>query len=400
MDLTPRLLTEVEFREEWRGYKREDVDDFLERVAAAVGELQERLRDATERAGQAERRLLEQGDQDEIRRTLVLAQRTALTAVEEARTEAERILAEANEHARRQRAEAEARVAAAEQEVAARAREDLAELAARRATLQSDVDALTRFFEEHRARLRAELERQLADLDSPNAALAVPAAPDVHDVDLDVPEHEPVVVPDVAPEPAPELDEPAVTRAPTEEEVAKAREDLVEALRRAGVEDLLGEVSPEELTPWQAEAAGSEPGAEATEPTPEPEADAPAAEDEVAVEPEDGDETNDGPRLYDADDESGEIDVPLPVADPTGMYDALADGDDEDDDEIEWREPEPPPVAEATVHDDDDPFLAELRRAVTDTEPLGPRDEADLVDVDDEHDEAVPSGRFRLRRGR
>ncbi len=363
MDLTPRLLTEVEFREEWRGYKREDVDDFLERVAAAVGELQERLRDATERAGQAERRLLEQGDQDEIRRTLVLAQRTALTAVEEARTEAERILAEAKEHARRQRAEAEARVAAAEQEVATRAREDLAELAARRKTLQSDVDALTRFFEEHRARLRAELERQLADLDSPNAALAVPEAPDVHDVDLDVPEHEPVVVPDVAPEPAPALAEPAVTRAPTEEEVAKAREDLVEALRRAGVEDLLGEVSPEELTPWQPEAAepGSEPGAEATEPTPEPEAGAPVAEDEVAAEPGAEDETDDGPRLYDADDESGEIDVPLPVADPTGMYDALADGDDGDDedDEIEWREPEAPPVAEATVHEDDDPFLAE-----------------------------------------
>ena len=31
MDLTPRLLTEVEFREEWRGYSRRDVDDFLER---------------------------------------------------------------------------------------------------------------------------------------------------------------------------------------------------------------------------------------------------------------------------------------------------------------------------------------------------------------------------------
>ena len=77
MDLTPRLLTEVEFREEWRGYNRKDVNDFLDRVADAVGELQERLRDASERATQAERRLLERSDEDEIRRTLVLAQRTA-----------------------------------------------------------------------------------------------------------------------------------------------------------------------------------------------------------------------------------------------------------------------------------------------------------------------------------
>ena len=49
MELTPRLLTEVEFREQWRGYSQNEVDDFLERVAAAVGELLDRLREANER---------------------------------------------------------------------------------------------------------------------------------------------------------------------------------------------------------------------------------------------------------------------------------------------------------------------------------------------------------------
>jgi hypothetical protein len=41
---------------------------------------------------------------------------------------------------------------------------------------------------------------------------------------------------------------------------------------------------------------------------------------------------------------------------------------------------------------DDDPFIAELRRAITDTEPLGPRD-------DDEGLEGVPAGDDELRDG-
>jgi cell division initiation protein len=374
MDLTPRQLTEVEFREEWRGYKREDVDDFLERVAAAVGELQERLRETGERASQAERRLLDRSDEDEIRRTLVLAQRTALTAVEEARAEAERIVGDADDRARRQVTEAEARSAAADEELAERTRLELGALAERRAALQADVDALTSFLEEHRTRLRAELERQLAELDASNVALSVPAPPEVSDVDDGVAEPEPEPEAELASEPEPVVVEVPVVeahvpRAPTEEEVAQAREDLVEALRRAGVEDLLGDaVRPEELTPWAPEAA----------PQPEPVPDA-------------------APRLYDAADESGELEVPLQAAEATGMYDVLAE--DEEGADLEWREQEPEPVPSGD--DEDDPFLAELRRAVTDTEPLGPRD-VDPVPQrdDDDDDDAMPSGRFRLRRSR
>jgi DivIVA domain-containing protein len=43
MDLTPQTLREVEFREKLRGYHPDDVDDFLEKVAVAVGELLDRL---------------------------------------------------------------------------------------------------------------------------------------------------------------------------------------------------------------------------------------------------------------------------------------------------------------------------------------------------------------------
>ena len=43
MDLTPKLLTDIEFPMWWRGYKPEDVDEFLERVAAGVAELQNQV---------------------------------------------------------------------------------------------------------------------------------------------------------------------------------------------------------------------------------------------------------------------------------------------------------------------------------------------------------------------
>jgi DivIVA domain-containing protein len=98
MELTPQTLHAVEFREARRGgYNTRDVDDFLERVAAGVGLLQDRLRDAMARAEGAEGRLGDMQRQledvqrrpmappapaasetdDTLRRTLVLAQRTA-----------------------------------------------------------------------------------------------------------------------------------------------------------------------------------------------------------------------------------------------------------------------------------------------------------------------------------
>ena len=56
MDITPQVINEVEFRQKVRGYDPDEVDDFLERMAVAVGQLQERLREAAERAedGRAE----------------------------------------------------------------------------------------------------------------------------------------------------------------------------------------------------------------------------------------------------------------------------------------------------------------------------------------------------------
>ncbi len=86
MDVSPEVLRDVEFREQWRGYSPDEVDSYLERLAMVVEQLEERLRAADERAARAEQRAQEaSGAERDLRRTLVLAQRTADAAVEEAR---------------------------------------------------------------------------------------------------------------------------------------------------------------------------------------------------------------------------------------------------------------------------------------------------------------------------
>src|SRR5579864_3889447 len=100
MEVSPKTLREVEFREKMRGYHPEDVDQFLEQVAAGIEILQDRLRQAVERAQRAEAAAAEAGGNDEtLRKTLILAQRTADMAVQEAREQASRILAGAEQQA-------------------------------------------------------------------------------------------------------------------------------------------------------------------------------------------------------------------------------------------------------------------------------------------------------------
>src|SRR5829696_4137305 len=164
MDISPPLLREVEFREKWRGYSPDEVDRFLEKVAAGVEQLEAKLQETDERATRAERRVLETSD-DDVRRALVLAQRTAEAALAEAKEEADRRVAAAEEQARAVRVDAEERAAA-----------ELRELAARRAELEADVSALANYVREHRARLADELRGQLEWLKAPGR-LALPEPP-------------------------------------------------------------------------------------------------------------------------------------------------------------------------------------------------------------------------------
>lgn len=256
MDVSPQTLREVEFRGALRGYNPDDVDEFLDRVAAGIEILQERLRQATERAVRAEARLNDVGEgADGLRNTLVLAQRTADLAVQEAKDQAAAIVAEAEQRAAAVAAEAERAAAVAAVEAQRQLRAEIAELGRARDALRADVAALEAHLDGERTRVKEALTEVLRRLDA-HASRAGDAPPDT-----------PITVP--PPREIPEAPDPA-------------------------------------------EVAPAEPAAQLDDPAPEAAA---------------GDEADPG-------DEQPEV---LPS--------------------------------------EDDPFLAELRLAATDTEPLGPRDD-------------------------
>src|SRR5690606_35806608 len=133
------LLTDVRFSVARKGYDPDEVDNFLERVSAAVAQLQDKLRQATADAEAAEGRATEatrqqtilqarvdkleddlaaagsapaaapvaeparapEDDAAEASKVLVLAQRTADAAVAEARATASQKVAEADAEAAR-----------------------------------------------------------------------------------------------------------------------------------------------------------------------------------------------------------------------------------------------------------------------------------------------------------
>src|ERR687897_2749472 len=181
MELTPQTLHAVEFREAHRGgYNTRDVDDFLERVAVGVANLHDRLREIASRAEAAEARLLDAQHQmdelqrrppaasspimapaappapsvndadDTLRRTLVLAQRTADATIKEAKQEANRLLGEARDEAARTRAAAEdeARRGADSARVSAQA--EVETLLANRDKLTVDIERLNKRLGEQR----------------------------------------------------------------------------------------------------------------------------------------------------------------------------------------------------------------------------------------------------------
>lgn len=369
MELSPRLLKDVEFGEQWRGYNQTEVDEFLERVAIALESLIQRFQETSARAEAAERRLLERGDEDEIRRTLLLAQRTAAAAVEEARAEAERIVAAADTSVNERLAAAEARLQDVENEVAERTRTELAALEARRAALAADVDALSAFVDEHRSRLARELHRELAWLERPELAM---------------------------PEPPPLQAGPAGATSTPAGAPQRAHHDEPTP-EQAAADAALGEDDDEEPAPAP---AGSDDLAAAREELERAlsgvHLDEPADED---------DDRAPGRQIFDV---LAEEDEPAP-GEPTGVFDVLGDTDPEEhgDLEVQWREEVPeapapapdPPRDEGGDEVDDDPFLTELRKAITDDDPLGPRDHEPGF-VDDDDPEPAGSGWFRLRRPR
>ena len=187
MDVTPRELRDIDIREGFRGYNRDDVDELLERAAATIEALNERLRRLTEQVSSAEG---VQGSsretEDMLHRTLLLAQRAADEAVAEAQFKARQILDDAEAKSRAQLAEAESTARRQVDTERRRLESEVLELGSRREALLADVDGLERFESEYRARLRRALEADLESL-AGQGPVAPSGRPPIHDVDLPAP---------------------------------------------------------------------------------------------------------------------------------------------------------------------------------------------------------------------
>jgi DivIVA domain-containing protein len=212
MDITPQELRDIEIREAWRGYHRDDVDELLERAAATIEHLEDEIdqlrsrpapgpqiaaptpppRPAPQAApapppppAPAPAPIARTADTDVIQRTLVLAQKAADEAVAEAKAKAAEIVAESESKATQLVADAEANARRIAETEKAKLELEIEQLTTARDTLSSDVDALERFEAEYRERLRVAIEAELEHL--ARAAGSPPPRPTLSEVDLPEP---------------------------------------------------------------------------------------------------------------------------------------------------------------------------------------------------------------------
>jgi DivIVA domain-containing protein len=396
MDVTPQELRSSEIKDSWRGYDRDEVDDLLERAAVTIESLTQQVQEVQSRpapvaapaAAPAEVPLpSSREDADMLQRTLLMAQRAADDAVNDAQSRAKQLLEESESKAQALVSDAEAtarRIAEGERR---RLEAELLDLSARREQLRADADALDEYVSSYRERIRSAIEQDLANLggqvDAPSAR------PELHEVEIPV-EQEPAPAPapvavaaEPAPAPAPAVDltrepEPA---SPSGEESAWDPGPATRAI--SGLD-----TDAHETGPLAAEASATrspvaapprpEPAPEWPPPAPAPAAEAPAA--------------------------------PAAASDSSWLTSSDAEWESSTaawDSPAPWeRDPAPPATfssdvpMEANAVDtdslDDDAFFASLREAVRDDAPLGPREDeqAAFFDSGDQQDRR----RFRRRR--
>jgi cell division initiation protein len=187
MEITPRELRDVEIRESFRGYSRDEVNELLERAAATIDAANERMQQLSERLGAAQSETGHTRETEDIlHRTLLLAQRAADEAVGEATAKSRQMLDDAEMQSRRLIADAEADARRRGETERRRLEEEVIELAARRDTLLADVEALTRFEADYRDRMSRALEADLTALRSRPAA-SPGTRPEPSEVEIPVP---------------------------------------------------------------------------------------------------------------------------------------------------------------------------------------------------------------------
>lgn len=140
MDVSASDVEQVRFPTARKGYDPGVVDQFLDRVAATLRHMDERLRELAARNQSLEAQLNEQREAEAImRRTLQVAQRTA-----------DETVAEAQARAREMVSEAQSRAAELERRAQERAREIEAQLQKQIRLAEAEVEALRQHFHQFR----------------------------------------------------------------------------------------------------------------------------------------------------------------------------------------------------------------------------------------------------------
>ena len=179
MDLTKRDIHEKQFHDAWRGYNQEEVDDFLDRVADVLDEVQRENLAVSERIHELEQSVATSREAEEmLKKTLVTAQQAAEEAIAKARAKAEHMVAEAEERSRRLNQEITEKLQAAEAEIRRKELDSDRAHTARKRDLDISIERLSAFESELKRKLREFLSQQLRSLDGLNerpASLAEPA---------------------------------------------------------------------------------------------------------------------------------------------------------------------------------------------------------------------------------
>ena len=166
MDVTPREVNEKQFRDAWRGYNQEEVDDFLDRVAETLEKIGREHESLRARNVELEHALATTREAEEmLKKTLVTAQRAAEEAIAKAKTKADQLVAEAERRARGANEEARKIFDEAESAAHKRTLEIEREAKEKRKDLDAEIARLSAYQADLSRRLRTFLQDQKSALD-------------------------------------------------------------------------------------------------------------------------------------------------------------------------------------------------------------------------------------------
>lgn len=202
MDLTPRDINEKQFNDSFRGYNQEQVDLFLDEVAASFERAFVENQTFHHRLRTLEAQLVEaRVAEDMLKQMLVTAQKTANETVEAAKTQAQNMIQEAESSAKQMWEEAEAKSKEVLSSADGQAQEMILQAIARENEATATLyESLRNFDRRHRERLQEFMEEQIRTLGALEAFS--PSRPPAAVADLGGPPNPPDEIEEIEPEEA------------------------------------------------------------------------------------------------------------------------------------------------------------------------------------------------------